>query len=688
MILDSSDARPVWRVYFFGLMIVVGLTLLLIRAAFVQLVEGREWADRMAQSSTRTVKRPAPRGSILDRSGLVVLVDNRPSYNVALFLDEFGVGRGRQSQQRLLSMVNSNVTVLRNRMKMPVSINDKVVQIHHRLRGPLPLTVWNDLSPAALAAFEERSPWMKGVDLSTSSVRVYPFGTLASHILGYVGKPESSREEQEQGIDADDEGGGGRAFSQAGVVGKSGIEASMDKVLQGTPGQHVIRLNAAGLKEAEIRDVEPTTGNSVVLSIDQEMQEIVEEAFTGFRGACVVLDPRNGDILAMASVPSYNPNLFVPAIRKADWNSLIKDEQQPMLNRAIQGTYCPGSTYKVIVALAGLESGMVTPANHYECPGYFTLGNNTWRCWERGGHGDMNMREALTMSCDVYFYNLGLKLGGPSIGEMSHAFGLGEKTGVPLDHEDAGLIGDDAFKRARNPRDRWTSGDAVNMAIGQGLINVTPLQMAVVTSALANGGTVFKPRLVLRIQTPDGETVTDFPPEVHDKIPATPEHIQFVRESMLNVVENGTGKNAAQPKIKVAGKTGSAQFLERDAASGEWVKRTRAWMIAFAPYNEPRYTVVLIAEGGDSGGHTAAPMVGVIYKKLFELEQDRKNPKKPAAVAALPISEKIAGFEGEASGDLMEDATQPVPQAEAPQSVEDNFEPPPESYRAEKVKLP
>lgn len=679
MIVDSTESRPVWRLYCFVLMVLGGLGLILVTAAFRQLKQGAEWQKRLAQSSTRAVKIPAPRGTILDRNG-VVLVDNRPSYNVALFLDEFGAGR---NPQKLLALVSNSVVDLRGRMKLTVKVDDKVVAKHHRLRGPLPLTVWNDLSPAALAAFSERSPWPKGVALQEGYVRVYPHGTLASHIIGFVGKPESNANE------AEDEDDGPRAFTQTGVVGKAGIEASMDRALHGTPGIRVIRLNAAGLQEGEVRNVKPTTGNSVVLTIDVEMQTIVEEVFTGYRGACVVMDPRNGDILAMASAPDYNPNVFVPAIRTADWNALIKDDQHPLLNRAIQGTYCPGSTYKVIVALAALEAGVV-PAKAYECLGTFTMGNNTWRCWERGGHGEMNMRESITMSCDVYFYNMALKLGGPAIGRMSHAFGLGEKTGVPLEHEDPGLIGDDEYKRSRNPRDRWTTGDAVNMAIGQGLVNVTPLQMAALTATLANGGTVFKPRLVLRTQTAEGEADAEFPPESHGMIPATPEHIKFVREAMLNVVEKGTGTASGHPKIKVAGKTGSAEFLERDKPSGEWVKRTRAWMMAFAPYDQPRYAVVLVAEGGDSGGHTAAPMVGKIFSKLFELEQDRKVPHKPEAVAALPVNEKIEGFEGEVSGELLEDVPPPLAPTAAPPppSSDEDFEPPPESFKAEKVRLP
>jgi penicillin-binding protein 2 len=651
MILESAGERSPWRLFLLFLAIVIGLGILLIAMAFRQLVQGEEWTAEMAQSSTRVVKLPAPRGRIFDRNG-TVLVDNRPSYNVALFLDEFGAGRNRK---RLIERVSNSVGVLKKRMNLPVHVNERVVRIHYERRGPLPLTVWNDLSPAALAAFVERSPWMQGVDLQIDPVRVYPYGPLACHILGYVGKPESNGVEE-----FDFDSIGRRAFSQPAAIGKAGIEASMDRVLQGTPGQRVIRLNAAGLTEAEVYRTEPTPGNDVVLSIDAEIQSIVEECFTGYRGACVVLDPRNGDVLALVSVPSYNPNLFVPAIRRADWNALATDPQRPMLNRATQASYSPGSTFKVMGSLAGLESGLVDEKTVFQCSGSFALGPIVFACWEKGGHGDMQMREAITMSCNVFFYNLGYRIGGPALWDMAGAFGLGEKTGIPLEGETGGLLPTEAYKRAANPRDRWTAGDSVNMSIGQGLLNVTPLQMAIVAAALGNRGTVLKPRLVLRVETPEGEAVAKFASEFRGKVPTTPAHIEFVREAMLNVVENGTGKHAALPKIKIAAKTGSAQFKVRDRATGELIKQTRAWMLSFAPYPEPHYAMAIIAEGGVSGGTTAGPIVGAIYKKIFELEQGRHQLLRPAAVSAMPVTDRITGREGDVSGELLGDSPPPA----------------------------
>ncbi|MCC7518740.1 MAG: penicillin-binding protein 2 [Verrucomicrobiae bacterium] len=674
MSFSSSGERTPWRIFLLFLLIVTGLAVLLIGMAFRQLVQGEDWTSQMAQSSTRVMRLPAPRGRILDRNG-VVLVDNRPSYNVALLLDEFGAGRNRE---RLLRRVRASVEVLHKRMKMPVNVNDRVVRIHYDRRGPLPLTVWNDLSPAAFAAFLERSPWTPGVDLQIEPVRVYPYGPLACHVLGYLGKPEG-RAAAEEDYDTI----GRRAFSQPVAIGKAGIEETMDKVLQGTPGQRVVRLDAAGFTEAEVSRVEPTPGNDVVLSLDAEIQAIVEESFVGYRGACVILDPRNGDVLALASMPSYNPNLFVPAIRRADWNALASDPQRPMLNRATQAYYSPGSTFKVIGALAGLETGLITEKTVFQCPGSFSLGNITFACWEKGGHGDMNLREALTMSCNVFFYNLGFRIGGPPLWAMSHAFGLGEKTGVPLDGESGGLLPTEELKRARNPRDRWTPGDSVNMSIGQGLLNVTPLQMAVVAAAFGNQGTVFRPRLVLRVETPNGNEVVKFPSEFRNRLPASPEHIQFIREAMLNVVADGTGKRAALPKIKIAAKTGSAQFHVRDRLTGETLQKTRAWMISFAPWPEPRYAMALVAEEGISGGTTIGPFTQEIYKKIFEIEQGRRMLVRPPSVAAMPVSDRLTGKEGEASGEILSD-TPPSALPAAPVD-EASDEAAPASFPAEPV---
>jgi penicillin-binding protein 2 len=287
---------------------------------------------------------------------------------------------------------------------------------------------------------------------------------------------------------------------------------------------------------------------------------------------------------------------------------------------------------------------------------------------------------------------------------MCSAFGLGSQTGVPLEHEATGVIPDDAWKRKHHPKEgKWSAGDSVNMSIGQGDVLVTPIQMALVASTIANGGMVYKPRMVLEIQTPEGESVLDFEPIVQGRLPVSPQNMQAMRDAMANVVENGTARRVKEalykeekdaPKlthIKVAGKTGSAQKEERDRRTGESVKQTRTWLISFAPYQEPRYAMAVIAEGGDAGGTTAGPLSGTIYRKIFQLEEERKSPntagargsRRPAAVAATPVSEKVAGFEGEVTGELLEDSSMPIQP-----TTTDETEVQPNSLPAEKVNLP
>lgn len=684
MRFENKEQNPKWRIYLMSVMIFSGMVILLVSLAFRQLAQGTYWSDQMASSSTRTVKVPAPRGKILDRNG-VILVGNRPSYNVALYLDEFGISRNQK--KKLVAAVEQSVEELKRRMKMSANVDKKVVLVHYDQKGPLPLTVWNDLTPAALAAFEERSPWMKGVDLQIDPVRVYPFGNLASHLLGYVGKPETSKQDSPDLYDSS----GRRAFSQPVTIGKTGIEASLEADLKGLPGERVVRLNAAGYKESEVSNEEPKPGRNVVLTIDQDIQTIVEESFTGYQGAVIVLDPRNGDVLALASFPSYNPNTFIPAIKKADWKNLIEDNQKPLINRAIQGRYHPGSTYKVITALAGLEGGYINSQTAVECAGKFYLGPIEFKCWQTGGHGDVHLKEALQMSCNVFFYTLGKQMGGDPLWNMSRAFGLGKKTGIELNQESAGLLPDEDWKRANQPDQmaRWTAGDSVNMSIGQGFLEVTPLQMATVVAAVANGGTVYKPRLVDHVESYEGEMVRKIEPTVVNKIPASAENIKIVKAGMLSCVEDdgGTGHSAKHSKYKIAGKTGSAQSPAKDPNTGEWFKRTTTWMISFAPYEEPRYAIAMVAEAGDSGGHTCGPFTGAIYKKIFELEEQRKTPKPPASVVALPVSEKVAGSEGDVSGEIL-GVDNNAPTTPMKEEEEDDSGAPPVAYPAEKVDAP
>ncbi len=406
-------------------------------------------------------------------------------------------------------------------------------------------------------------------DDAASGLRIYPCREMACHVIGYVG---TSTNVSEMGA----------------TVGRTGVEASMDGVLRNSSSQ-------------------------VILSIDKRIQTIVEQAMGHQRGACVVLDPRNGDVLAMSSWPAFDPNQFIPVLHASDWEHWVHDERTPLLNRAVRGEYAPGSVFKLITALAALEAGF----NHLTeitCEGRFKSQNLEFKCWEPQGHETLDLQEALTVSCNVYFYSIARTIGHGPIVKMAEAFGLGKPTGISLIGESSGLVPTEHWWMTHR-KARPIEADTLNVAIGQGPVLVTPLQMACMAAAYANQTTLYQPRLVL--STRQGAEVKEYPSRAKGPIPGTLENVQFIRECMANVVKSGTGAPAQLAEIQVAGKTGSAQFSVRDG-KGNLVKDTRAWMISFAPFDSPRYAMALVIEGGESGGATAAPIAGKIYEKLFQ----------------------------------------------------------------------
>jgi len=337
--------------------------------------------------------------------------------------------------------------------------------------------------------------------------------------------------------------------------------------------------------------VEATAGQSLVLTIDQELQQKAEDLLIGREGAIVALDVRTGEVLAMASRPVFDSNLFARGITTEEWQSLIKDPLHPLSNRAIQGQYPPGSTFKVIMAAAALEKKVITPATRFSCSGGLPFGNHVFHCWKKGGHGSVDLRQAIAQSCDVYFYQVGQRLGINAIAEYARRFGLGAPLGVTLDHEVGGLVPDPEWKKARLGAP-WFAGETLSVVIGQGYVTVTPLQMATVAAAIANGGTVYRPHLVKRILGDDGEPLRVYHPEVLQKTGIDPQVLQIVREGMRDVVNSktGTGKKALLPGILVAGKTGTSQVIAGTKGKGKGLPRhyrDHAWFIAFAPADAP-----------------------------------------------------------------------------------------------------
>jgi len=391
----------------------------------------------------------------------------------------------------------------------------------------------------------------------------------------------------------------------------------MNELLAGSAGSVLVCVDARGYRFAEFSRRDGGVGQDVLLSVDKRIQQLAEDALGGAPGAVVVLDPRNGDVLALASSPAFDPNAFVPAVSAAEWERLTTDVRKPLLNRAVGGVYPPGSLMKPIVAAAALESGTATPATQFSCPGYFSIGSARLRCWNPNGHGELDLHGAIEQSCNSYFAALGLKTGCEAIARMARAAGLGRRTGVALEGEAEGLVPDAAWKRARY-REGWRDGDTCNVSVGQGPISVTPLQMAVFVAAIANGGAIYRPRLVLGLRPAGAKEFTPLPPQKVGELGWSEPTLRAIRTAMRGVIESpaGTGGQAKVAGVEMAGKTGTAEYGPKSADT------QHGWMMVFAPYDAPRYAAAMVLDDAVSGGKTVAPRIRLLMEGIFGVERE------------------------------------------------------------------
>lgn len=571
----------------------------------MQVTNAALYQHSLSEQSVRRLRLPGQRGVILARDG-TQLAGNQPSYNLVLYLEELRrPGRWQNTVTNVEAVVQKLAQLLGQAPQLKRT--DILDHIHKRL--PLPLTAWRNLTFNARARLAEQTLGWRGIAVEVEPARIYPEGPLAAHVLGYVRRNEPDVEEEETFNYADPE-----------MTGHAGVEKYFDSVLRGTAGEKILAVDVSGFNYRfqlpgladKLGRRNPVSGRDILLTLDVRIQRLVESALDGVNGAAVVLDPNNGDVLAMASMPRFDPNELTGVISKETWQALLLDPGKPLLNRALSGTYPPGSIFKPVVAMGALEAGHADPAAVYNCPGYFMIGKHRMDCWDnRAGHGPLNLRGALMHSCDVYFYNLGLHCGPDAIHDMALEFGLGRRTGIELEGEAAGLVPNEAWKR-RVWHDGWRDGDTCNYSIGQGALLITPLQMASVAATLANGGRVWQPRLLLGLRESNGSLSHPLPKLAHT-MAWNPAHIRLVREGMRDVVNApaGTGKQAALADVTVAAKTGTAEIGRK----GEGHKIT--WMIAFAPYEAPRYAMVVMVEEGVSGGSTVAPLIHTIMHGIF-----------------------------------------------------------------------
>lgn len=588
-----------------------------VRLFQLQILQGEELEGIAQGNAVRLVRLEAPRGEILDREGRV-LAATRPAFGVSVMPSDL---RSPDRTTAALGMLlDTESEALSERIGSPRG-RRRFQPV--RLAADLPFDHWGRV--------ESHRFELPGVLTDVRPRRHYVEGELAAHLLGTIGE-----------ISADQLRTADHAGYRAGeVIGQSGIERLLESHLRGRAGGRNVVVDVAGRVVGDPLDErEPAPGGTVTLTIDLDLQRAAEEGFEpevlgepGKRGALVALDPRTGDVLALVSKPSFDPNAFAGGIDAENWKALATDEWRPLQNRAVAGQYPPGSIYKPIVAVAALADGVVTPRDRFFCPGHFRLGRRVYRCWRRGGHGDVDLRDALKRSCDVYFYQVGLQLGVDRIADFARAFQLGRRTGFPFGDEKPGLVPTRRWKERRFS-EPWQKGETVSASIGQGFSLVTPMQMAVAYAAIANGGVILEPRVILERVSRDGEVVAAGNPTVRDRLPVAPEYLKVVRDALESAVAepHGTGGMARIRGVRVAGKTGTAQVvrlkytehLEQDEIPIR--HRDHAWFVGFAPADAAEIVVVVLVEHGGHGGAAAAPIARKVLARYFEKQRRDAAP--------------------------------------------------------------
>ena len=582
-----------------------GLLVLLAALFHVQVMHSAHYDSRENAQSLRRIRIPSARGEIVDRNG-VVLANNRPSYDIAIYLDQLGPV---SKQTNLLRVAHASVLNLSGLLGLTTSLGERQISNHLVRLRPVPLPVWRGVTPQTVAAFAERASLSPGAELIVTPVRQYPQGSLAAHILGHIGQADQDAEEAQE-----------RFFRyEPDTVGRQGIERTYDAYLHGAPGGQTIRVNPRGAKVGDVGVKEAEHGDRVTLTIDAHIQRIAEEALQNvklpagkeLRGAVVVLDPRNGEVLALVSAPTFDPNIFSSGTSADIVNAVLQNPLSPMLNRALGARYPPGSTFKPVTLLAGLEAGTIHLNDSAVCTGALQIGNRSFRCHSQDGHGKVEAMAAMEQSCDVWFYQEGMQTGVDAISKVANELGLGSPTGIDFGSERQGLVPTPEWKQA-NRQERWWNGDTAQLSIGQSFLLATPLQMANLAATLGNGGTRWRPFIVKRITEAHGAVVEEKQPQVAARLSAQPGNIEIVRQSMRGVVAHGTGRLAAVSGLSVAGKTGTAEFQTRDG------RINRVWFIGFAPYEQPTVAVAVVIEDGESGSHTAAPVAQQIFAGIFQ----------------------------------------------------------------------
>jgi penicillin-binding protein 2 len=571
----------------------------------LQVAQHEKYQQLAENNHQRTIRSSAPRGVVLDRDGRV-LVENRYSLNVSLVREEVGDLEG-------------TIALLAEVSGVPASALSSVVERHRRDPVYSPIVVISDASLGQVAAVAAHALELPGLYVQQLPTRHYPAKRVASHLMGYVGEVS-----EDQLATAEFE-----SVRSGAVVGKSGIEQIYNRLLTGRDGARQVVVDSVGREIDAIAEVPSVEGRQLQLTIDYDLQQAAEDAFAaeGFYGAAVVLDPRTGEILSLVSLPGYDPNDFALGINQDTWNRLNRDTQRPLFNRPLQGTYSPGSTFKIAMAVAALEEGVVSPDFRVQCNGGGIFYGTPRQC--HSTHGSVDMREALEQSCNTFFYTLGERMEIEQIHKWATALGLGELSGIDIPNEVPGLVGSPAWKREQRD-EPWYPGDTISVAIGQGLVQVTPLSLAVMMATVANGGTRVTPHLLKAVN--DGNGFVPVPrPVPRAQVQLDPVTLEVVTDGLWNVVNNnGTGRRARVEGRDVIGKTGTAQVISlaarRAAGKDDPSLRDHGWFVFAAPADAPEIAGVVFGEHTDS---TVTPIARHVIETYFAKQDGRPRPVLP-----------------------------------------------------------
>ena len=599
------------RIGLFHILALAVFLLLLLRLWQLQVLEGDRYDELSKGNHLRLHMEEGCRGLVVDRNG-EILAENRPSFDVWVTPADIQDPGAVSYLSQLLKI---------DRAKLFSQIEEGQVRPYE------PILVKRDIDEVSMVAIQERKLELGGVTLLVRPVRSYPNGDFATHLLGYVSEINPWQLSHEENRD----------FRHGERLGQGGVEGAYDALLRGVEGGEQVEVDASGHQTRNLGRVEPKSGYTLMLTLDARIQRLAEDSLRGQKGVVAVMDPRTGEVLALVSKPAYDPNLFSSRLTKEEWARLVGNPSHPLQNRVLQSAYPPGSIFKLITAIAALNKGVITPETQFRCTGSFSLGSYDYQCWKKEGHGNLNLKQAIAQSCNVYFYNVAMRVGIEEIAKTAREFGIGEIQGLRLCEEARGLVPTPKWKKEVKG-ERWYLGNTIQAGIGQGMITATPLQILQMVSAVANGGRLLRPMVVKEIRAPGGDVVERCQVETIREISLRPDVLPAVRKGMWAVVnENGTGALAKVEGFEVCGKTATAQVVSRPRGGAEPSSKRvtdHAWFVCFAPETEPEVAMVVLVEHGGHGGVAAAQVVKQILEGIFSQREEAgvESMKSPSSV--------------------------------------------------------